>query len=201
MTDKSNFVSNFAIFNFKTVSNNQNLKLMQKGFAVWFTGLSGSGKSTLASSLQQKLISDGLLSILLDGDDLRKGINIDLGFTNEDRHENIRRASEIAKICIQNHQIAICSFITPSDEIRNLAKSIVGERNYIEVYLDCSIVTCEKRDIKNLYKKARMGEIQNFTGITSKFEIPNNPNITIDTESNTIEYCVNMLYEYIIKYI
>lgn len=179
------------------MSNNQSLKLIQKGFVIWFTGLSGSGKTTLASSLQQKLISDRLHSILLDGDDLRKGINVDLGFTNQDRYENIRRASEIAKICIQNHQIAICSFITPSDELRNLAKSIVGETNYIEIYLDCSIDTCEKRDVKNLYKKARTGEIQNFTGITSNFEIPKNSDIIINTENNTIEYCCNLIYEYL----
>lgn len=179
--------------------NSPDLQQTPKRKVIWFTGLSGSGKTTLAYSLQQKLTNNGFDSIVLDGDELRKGINSDLGFTTQDRYENIRRAAEIAKLLIKNNQIVICSFITPTEDLRFLAKSIVNEDNYSEVFLDCSLTICEKRDVKSLYEKARKGEIKNFTGLTSVFEKPNNPSIILNTEYNSIENCVNELYYYIIN--
>lgn len=167
----------------------------QGGFVIWFTGLSGAGKTTLAENLQKKLINNGYFTKLLDGDVLRNGINAGLGFNHEDRQENIRRAAEVAKLFIDSNFITICSFITPTEKMRECAKNIIGETNYFEIFVDCSIETCEKRDIKGLYKKVRSGELNNFTGIDSTFEKPRNPNLIINTESSNINRCVDKIYE------
>lgn len=170
----------------------------QKGFAIWFTGLSGAGKTTLAEKLQKKLNEKGYITKMLDGDILRDGINAGLGFNDEDRLENIRRAAEIAKLFIDTNIITICSFITPTEKMRERAKTIIGEPNYIEIFVDCSIEICEKRDVKGLYKKVRTGEIKNFTGINSIFEIPLNSDLIINTEYTTTEQCIQKILNYII---
>jgi adenylylsulfate kinase len=167
------------------------------GIAIWFTGLSGAGKSTLANALYEKINKIKLNCKELDGDILRNGINAGLGYTEDDRMENIRRAAEIAKLFVESNFITICSFITPSEKMRALARNIIGEKNFIEVYVNCSIEECEKRDVKGLYRKARTGNLTNFTGISSSFETPTHSEIIIDTEAFEIEECVTIIYDYL----
>ncbi|MCE2742860.1 MAG: adenylyl-sulfate kinase [Fluviicola sp.] len=163
------------------------------GKVIWFTGLSGAGKTTLANEFQLFLKSKGLNTRILDGDDLRKGLNQGLGFSDNDRSENIRRAAEVAKLFLDSNFIVLCSFITPKNEMRNMAKSIIGEGNYIEVFVDCSIEECERRDVKGLYKKVREEKISDFTGISSDFDIPHNPDLILNTESNNLITCLEQL--------
>lgn len=169
----------------------------QKGIVIWFTGLSGAGKSTLSEALQTKLNDEGFFTKLLDGDVLRNGINKGLGFSEEDRMENIRRAAEVAKLFVESNFITLCSFITPTEKMRSHTKMIIGEENYIEVFVNCSIEQCEIRDVKGLYKKARSGNISNFTGITSTFELPQNSDIIINTEIIDIPTCVKQIHDFI----
>ncbi len=171
--------------------------LSQKGLAIWFTGLSGAGKSTLAVGFEGILKSKGYTTKILDGDVLRNGINAGLGFSQSDRIENIRRAAEVAKLFVESNIITICSFITPTEEMRNIAKTIIGKDNFIEIFIDCSIELCEKRDVKGLYKKARAGTVENFTGISSSFETPKNSDLIINTESNSIDHCLKSILEFI----
>jgi adenylylsulfate kinase len=170
----------------------------QKAVCIWFTGLSGSGKSTLAEALQQKLIENGNITQYLDGDLLRNSLNNNLGFSEADRLENIRRVAEVTKLFLNAGIICINAFISPTNEIRNLAKSIIGEENFIEIYLSTPIETCEKRDPKGLYEKARSGELKNFTGIDSVFEVPKNAKMVINTElysiKETVEFIWNKLF-------
>ena len=172
--------------------------LEQKAIVVWLVGLSGSGKSTLARGLENALHQQGYLTQLLDGDNLRSGLNNNLSFTEEDRVENIRRAAEVSKLFVNCGIITICSLISPTHDIRAMARSIIGAR-YIEVFINCPLEVCESRDVKGLYKKARAGEIKHFTGIDAPFEAPNNPDIEIRTDLHTIEYCHNQLLEIIIQ--
>jgi adenylyl-sulfate kinase len=158
---------------------------------LWFTGLSGSGKSTIASLVQEQLYLSGRHCYMLDGDNIRLGLNSDLNFSEEGRKENIRRIAEVAKLFVDSGTITICSFISPFEIDRENAKNIIQEDNFIEIYVKCSLMECEKRDVKGLYKKARAGEIPNFTGIDSPYEEPKNPSIKIDTTSTSIEDCVN----------
>lgn len=175
---------------------NKNVSIKnQKGFAVWFTGLSGAGKTTLAENLQKKLSDNGYITKVLDGDNLRNGINAGLGFNEEDRLENIRRAAEVAKLFIDSNIITICSFITPTEKMRECAKKIIGESNYVEIFVDCSIEICEKRDVKGLYKKVRAGEIKDFTGINSSYETPIHPKIIINTEQTDINHCIDQIHQ------
>ncbi|MDX2190296.1 MAG: adenylyl-sulfate kinase [Bacteroidota bacterium] len=169
--------------------------LNQKGIVIWMVGLSGSGKSTIAKGLEACLHDLGYLTMLLDGDNLRSGINSNLGFSDADRMENIRRAAETAKLFCNCGIVTICSFISPTAEIRAMAKNIVGSNNYFEVYINAPIELCEQRDVKGLYKKARAGEIPSFTGINSPFEAPTNPDMELKTDVFTIEKCVNFLTE------
>jgi adenylylsulfate kinase len=164
--------------------------LGNKGFVVWFTGLSGSGKTTLAKGVQNELIKQGFFSKILDGDQIRKGLNNDLGFTLEDRTENIRRIAEVSNLFLSEGVICINSFITPTQDLRDLAKGIVGAQNYLEIYLSTPIETCEKRDVKGLYKAARAGEIKGFTGIDGVFEVPQNSDLSMDTSCLTIQESV-----------
>jgi adenylylsulfate kinase len=174
------------------VSRAQREKLLGNDSKVlWFTGLSGSGKSTIASLVQEQLYLSGRHCYMLDGDNIRLGLNSDLNFSEEGRKENIRRIAEVAKLFVDSGTITICSFISPFEIERAKAKEIIGEDNYMEVYVKCSLDECEKRDVKGLYKKARAGEIPHFTGISSPYEEPKNPNIQIDTTSTSIEECVN----------
>ncbi len=159
--------------------------LRQTSLVIWMVGLSGSGKSTLARALENELYQQGYLTALLDGDNLRSGINKNLSFTKEDRIENIRRAAEISKLFAMNGVITICSLISPTKQIRDMARAIVGEK-FCEVFINCPIEVCESRDVKGLYAKARKGEIPEFTGISSPFENPTHADINIDTANQDI---------------
>ena len=166
----------------------------QKPLLIWLSGLSGSGKSTIANDLEKKLYENGYLSYLLDGDNIRIGLNKDLGFSDDDRKENIRRISEVSRLMLDAGLIVITAFISPFEEERELAKSLVKEENYFLVHVDCSVEKCEERDVKGLYKKARAGEIKNFTGIDSPYEIPNNPNLIVDTEKESVGESVDKIF-------
>ncbi len=175
--------------------------LNQRAKVLWFTGLSGSGKSTIASALEKLLFSKGYLSQVLDGDNTRSGINSNLGFDLNDRTENIRRIAEISKLFLDTGLICINSFVSPTIEIRKLAKEIIGKENFIEIYVNTPLEVCEKRDVKGLYKKARSGEIKSFTGIDSPFEAPINPSLEILTDGQSVEESVEQVLEYILPHI
>lgn len=160
---------------------------------VWLLGLSGAGKSTIAILLKERLAADGVFSAVLDGDELRAGINQDLSFSTADRTENVRRAAEIAKVLAGNRIVTICSFITPLQEHRDLARTIIGE-GYFEVFIKCPLEVCEKRDVKGLYKKARAEGISNFTGVTADFEASFSSDLTIFTDAQTPEESSDLLY-------
>jgi adenylylsulfate kinase len=169
--------------------------LNQHGGVIWFTGLSGSGKTSVAIALEKKLHADGVLTQILDGDNIRAGLNNNLGFTDEDRLENIRRIAEVAKLFAHAGLVALCSFITPREELRQLARRIVGESDFIEVYVKASFETCEARDVKGLYAKAKAGQIKHFTGKDSGFEEPASADLIIDTESETVEESCDRVYD------
>ena len=166
-----------------------------RGIALWFTGLSGSGKSTLANALHKKLFDRGIYSIVLDGDNTRLGINKDLGFSNSDRIENIRRVAEITKILVETGHIVITAFISPFKENRSTAKRIISDKDFLEVFIDSSLKICEERDVKGLYKRARLGEIKDFTGISSPYEAPENPDVYINANKYSITECETLLFE------
>ena len=166
----------------------------QKPILIWLSGISGSGKSTIANELEKKLYENNFLSYLLDGDNIRIGLNKDLGFTDDDRKENIRRISEVSRLMLDAGLIVITAFISPFKEERQLAKSLVLEENYFLVHVDCSVEKCEERDVKGLYKKARAGEIKNFTGIDSPYEVPENPNLTVNTEKENVDESVEKIF-------
>ncbi len=175
--------------------------LQQKGLVIWMVGLSGSGKSTLAKSLEKYFYDQGKLTQLLDGDNLRTGLNANLGFSAEDREENIRRVAEVAKLFANCGIITICSFISPTEEIRKQSQRIIGNELYKEVYVECPLEVCEQRDVKGLYAKARKGEIKNFTGIDSPFEAPVTPAITINTDQKNLNDCLEDMVNYFSRYI
>lgn len=172
--------------------------LNQKGAMIWFTGLSGSGKSTVAIALERELQQRGLLCRILDGDNIRTGINNNLGFTAEDRVENIRRIAEVGKLFVDTGIITLAAFISPNNDLRKMASQIIGEDDFIEVYVSTPLEECERRDVKGLYAKARRGEIKNFTGISAPFEAPENPQITLDTSKLSVEESVKILLDYIL---
>lgn len=175
--------------------------LKQKGMVIWFTGLSGAGKTTLANALKDTLEQKNFFIQLLDGDELRKGINSNLGFSEADRIENIRRTAEIAKLFVNSGIITICSFISPTNQIRKSTKEIIGAENYFEIYVNTPLNICEERDVKGMYKKARVGELKNFTGIDSVYEIPDDSNMEINTANLTITESVDYLFKGIIPLI
>lgn len=172
--------------------------LTQKSKVIWMTGLSGAGKTTIAQNLEINLFNKGFLTQILDGDNIRSGINNNLSFSDEDRFENIRRIAEVSKLLLNSGVISINSFISPTKDIREMAKMIVGEENFIEVYVNAPLAVCEQRDTKGLYSKARKGEIRDFTGINSPFEPPLNPNIELQTDKQTIQESVKQLLEYLL---
>ncbi|MBS2210203.1 adenylyl-sulfate kinase [Carboxylicivirga mesophila] len=172
--------------------------LKHRAKVIWFTGLSGSGKSTLASALEKELYRRGILCKLLDGDNIRTGINSNLGFSDEDRTENVRRIAEVCKLFLDGGLITLSAFISPTKEIRDLSKDIIGREDFIEVYVNPPLAACEKRDTKGLYKKARAGEISDFTGISAPFEPPVNPDLNIDTSKYSVDECVEQILEVII---
>lgn len=172
--------------------------LQQKGMVVWLMGLSGAGKSTIAELLKQKLADDGIFSILLDGDALREGINKNLGFDDSDRLENVRRAAEIANMLAENNIVAICSLITPLHEHQQVVRNTI-RMPYFEVFVDCPLTVCEKRDVKGLYKKARQNEIKHFTGISAPFKTPLHADLTLCTADQEPTQSTQALYLHIIN--
>lgn len=191
----------FPIFH-KSV--NRNFKeefLNQRSKVIWMVGLSGAGKSTIAISLERALLENNYFTMLLDGDNVRFGLNNNLSFTEEDRTENVRRVAEVAKLFLNCGVVTICSFISPTREMREKAKEIIGAENFLEVYVNSPIEVCEQRDVKGLYEKARKGEIKNFTGIDSAFEAPENPSFELRTDLDTPEESVGKLYNFLITQI
>jgi adenylyl-sulfate kinase len=172
--------------------------LNQKPKVIWFTGLSGSGKSTLATRLEFQLYSQHFKTYLLDGDNVRVGLNKDLDFSDDSRKENIRRIGEVSKLFLDSGLVVLSAFISPFEEDRNQVRTIVGTDNFLEVFVDCPLEICEERDIKGLYKKARAGEVKNFTGITSPYERPLHPDITISTHLQDVNESQSRLIEYIV---
>lgn len=167
-----------------------------KGTVLWLTGLSGSGKSTIAKHLQKRLFSDGIQTFMLDGDNIRLGLNKDLSFSGPDRLENIRRIAEVAHLFSQAGMIALCSFISPSKKMRDLVRNLNAPCFY-EFFVKCSLETCERRDPKGLYAKARKGEIPNFTGISAPYEVPENPDLILDSDHKSISEIVEEIHQFL----
>lgn len=176
-------------------------KLGQRSKVIWLTGLSGSGKSTIGLALEKRLFQENFIAQLLDGDNIRSGINKNLGFSEEDRKENIRRIAEIAKLYLSSGIITINSFISPTAETRNIAKEIVGDGDFLEIYINAPMATCESRDVKGLYKKARAGEIQGFTGVNQAYEEPENPALELRTDVLGVDEAVDILFTFLKKHI
>ena len=166
-------------------------------FVLWFTGLSGSGKSTVANAVAKALFDNNIRNYVLDGDNVRFGLNKNLGFSAEDRTENIRRIGEVSKLFVDSGQVVLTAFISPFQEDRAQVREILEGNEFLEVYVECPLEECEKRDPKGLYKKARSGEIRDFTGIDSPYESPANPELTINTSTQSVEECVQTVIEYL----
>ena len=190
MSTNNIFKQNFKVNRFSRAK-----KLEQSPMVIWFTGLSGSGKSTISDALENRLFEKGFSTYSLDGDNIRSGLCNGLGFSLEERTENIRRIAEVANLMLDAGLIVLASFISPLKSQRELVREIVGKENFIEVYVSTPIEECEKRDVKGLYKKAKKGEIKNFTGISSVYESPDNPDIKIDTTDLSIDQSVQFIYE------
>lgn len=188
----------YPIFDQMMTRGDKESLLGQHSLMVWFTGLSGSGKSTIAIALERELHQRGLLCRILDGDNIRSGINNNLGFSEADRVENIRRIAEVSKLFVDTGIITIAAFISPSNDIREMAADIIGRDDFVEVYVSTPIEECERRDVKGLYAKARRGEIKNFTGISAPFEAPEHPALTLDTSVLSLEESVHKLLELIL---
>ena len=187
MTEKTDKSSN-VVWHQSTVSRKRREEKNQhKSVVLWFTGLSGSGKSTLAHAVEEQLYQLGLNTFVLDGDNVRHGLNKDLGFNDQDRKENIRRISEAAKLMLEAGIITLTAFISPFKEEREMARSLMPHGDFIEIHCYCPLEVCEKRDVKGLYKRARNGEIKDFTGISSPYEAPVKPELKIDTNAQTLE--------------
>lgn len=172
--------------------------LKQHGLMIWFTGLSGSGKSTIAIALERELQQRDLLCRILDGDNIRSGINNNLGFSAEDRVENIRRIAEVGKLFVDTGIITLAAFISPNNEIREMAAGIIGKEDFLEIYVSTPLEECERRDVKGLYAKARRGEIKNFTGISAPFEAPTHPALSLDTSKLSLKESVDQLLDLIL---
>jgi adenylylsulfate kinase len=196
---KSENTNIYPVFDQIVSRSEKEKKLNQRSKVIWFTGLSGSGKTTLACALERNLFERGYLTQVLDGDNIRTGINNNLGFSPEDRMENIRRIAEIAKLLINSGVICICAFVSPTEEIRNIVRSIVGDEDFLGIYVSTSLEVCETRDTKGLYQKARAGKIKEFTGISAPFDIPQNAVLSIDTSDKTVEACVEILLDKLLK--
>ena len=168
--------------------------LGQRAMVIWLYGLSGSGKSTLANALERRLHAEGLVTTLLDGDNVRTGLNRGLGFSDEDRSENIRRIAEVSKLFVRSGVIVINAFITPRNDLRAMAREIIGPGDLIEVYVKCDFEECERRDVKGLYAKAKAGGVSHFTGAQSSFEEPDSPDLVIETAEQSLEESLEVLY-------
>ncbi|MGL5894499.1 MAG: adenylyl-sulfate kinase [Bacteroidales bacterium] len=198
MKDNNNI---YPIFDVMLTRDNRQDLLKQNSKVIWFTGLSGSGKSSLAVALERYLYDNGHICYLLDGDNVRSGINNNLGFSEQDRVENIRRVAEVSKLFVDCGVVVLAAFISPTNDIRKLAEDIIGKENFIEVFVSTPLEICEQRDIKGLYAKARRGEIKNFTGISAPFETPINPMISIDTSVLSIDDSIKNLVNALIPHI
>jgi len=168
-----------------------------RSIVLWFTGLSGSGKSTLAHALEEKLFQKGCRTFVLDGDNIRHGLNSNLDFSVDGRTENIRRISEVSKLMLESGLIVMTAFISPINKDRNVARKLISSDDFIEIYCKASLETCEKRDVKGLYKLARAGEIQNYTGIDSPYEVPKNPELIIDTDEQSLEESASTIFSFL----
>ena len=173
--------------------------LGQRGIMIWMTGLSGSGKSTVAIGVERELQKRGILCRILDGDNIRAGINSNLGFSEEDRRENIRRIAEIGKLFVDTGIVTIACFVSPTKELREMAREIIGEKDFREVYIATPLEECERRDVKGLYARARRGEVKDFTGISAPFEAPTNPDLSLDTSQMTLKDEVEAVVELIMN--
>ncbi|MDE6216821.1 adenylyl-sulfate kinase [Bacteroides sp.] len=194
--DENNHI--YPIFDRMLARRDKEELLKQRGVMVWFTGLSGSGKSTIAIALERELHKRGVLCRILDGDNIRSGINNNLGFAEADRVENIRRIAEVSKLFVDTGIVTIAAFISPNNDIREMAAGIIGHDDFLEIYVSTSLEECERRDVKGLYAKARKGEIKNFTGISAPFEAPARPALTLDTAVLSVEESVGKLLELVL---
>ena len=190
---------NTVIHNYTVSKKERNELNNHQSFLIWFTGLSGSGKSTIANALESKLFENNIRTYSLDGDNIRNGINHDLSFSPKDRTENIRRIAEIANLFIDAGIVVLAAFVSPYKKDRENIQKIVGRQNFIEVYVNTSIEACEKRDVKGLYRKARLGEIKDFTGISAPYEAPEFADVEIKTEQLTVEQSVSKIIKVINK--
>lgn len=173
--------------------------LGQRGMMIWFTGLSGSGKSTVALGVERELHRRGLLCRILDGDNIRSGINAGLGFTADDRRENIRRIAEVGKLFVDTGIITLAAFVSPTNEYRQMARDIIGANDFFEVYVSTPLEECERRDVKGLYARARRGEVKDFTGISAPFEAPEHPALSIDTSMQPLDVSVEQVLTLILN--
>lgn len=187
----------YPIFDRMMTREDKEQLLHQRGVMLWFTGLSGSGKSTVAIALERELHKRGLLCRILDGDNIRSGINANLGFSAEDRRENIRRVAEVAKLFVDTGIITIAAFVSPTEELRQLAQQIIGKDDFKEIYISTPIEECERRDVKGLYARARRGEVKNFTGISAPFEAPQHPALSLDASKLPVEESVKLLLKFL----
>ena len=190
----------YPIFDRMLTRRDKEALLGQRGVMVWFTGLSGSGKSTVAIAVERELQRRGLLCRILDGDNIRSGINNNLGFSETDRVENIRRIAEVGKLFVDTGIITLAAFISPNNALRRMAAGIIGAEDFLEVYVSTPLEVCEQRDVKGLYAKARRGEIKEFTGVSAPFEAPEHPALSLDTSSLTVEESVEKVLELILNH-
>ena len=191
----------FTIFDDILQREDKESLLQQRSIVIWMTGLSGSGKTTVAKGVEKYLHNIGILNQILDGDNIRVGISSNLTFSYKDREENIRRVAEVNKLFLNCGIVTLNCFVSPTIEIRNIAKDIIGKENFIEVYINASVESCEERDVKGLYRKARTGEIKDFTGVSAPFEAPENPNIEINTNKLSIDESIQKVLDYILPII
>jgi len=191
----------YPVFNKILNRSHKETLLNQRGKVIWLSGLSGSGKTTIAKGIEEVLHREGFICQVLDGDNIRSGINNNLGFSNKDRLENIRRIAEVSKLFINCGIVTINSFISPSEEIRQIARDIIGADDFISIYINAPVSTCEERDVKGLYKKARAGEIKDFTGVSATFEPPVNPQVEVQTNKLSVGDSVEKILTYILPHI
>ena len=190
--------SSNVIYHHASVTRQRRNKLNEhRSVVLWFTGLSGSGKSTLAHEVEEKLYQKGCRTFVLDGDNVRHDLNSNLDFSESGRTENIRRISEVSKLMLESGLIVMTAFISPFNKDRNEARKLISNDDFIEVYCKASLETCEARDVKGLYKRARAGEIKNYTGIDSPYEVPENPELTLDTDNETLNESVSKIYNFL----